>query len=141
MEKKKKLQKQEELQFKLRQQMIPLFEQIKGEGEKIRVNCMPGSMLEKSINYFFNHYEGLTVCTKNIEVELENNFSERNLRSPVVGRKTWYGGHSKRGALTSAVLFSVVQSCLANGINPRQYFPWITEQIHQNNEILTPYEY
>jgi hypothetical protein len=121
--------------------MIPFFEKIKLECEKLQDNCMPNSLIEKSINYFLNHYKGLIICTNNIDVELDNNFSERSLRSPVVGRKTWYGSHSKRGALTSAALFSLVQSCLVNGVNPRSYFPWITEQIHQNKEILTPYEY
>lgn len=141
-----KLEKQKKLALKesqldLRKKMIPHFEKIKSECEKIQNNCMPGSSLEKAINYFLNQYEGLIVPTNNIEVELDNNSSERSLRAPVVGRKTWYGNHSKRGALTSAALFSVVQSCFVNGVNPRHYFPWITEKIHQNKEILTPYEY
>jgi transposase len=130
-----------ELQLELRKKMIPYFEEIKLECEKLQNNCMPASSLEKSINYFLNHYEGLTLCTGNIEIDLDNNFSERSLRSLVVGRKTWYGNHSKRGALTSAALFSVVQSCLVNKVNPRHYFPWIIEQIHRGKNLLTPYEY
>lgn len=71
----------------------------------------------------------------------DNNLSERELRSPVVGRKTWYGTHSKRGALTAAVLFSIVQSCKINNVNPRNYFPWVVRRIHVGEEIFTPYEY
>jgi hypothetical protein len=138
---KEKKQAPKESQLQFRQEMLPYFKEIKLECEKLQNNCMPGSSLEKSINYFCNHYVGLTICTDNIEVDLDNNFSERNLRPPVVGRKTWYGSHSKRGALTSAAIFSVVQTCLVNGVNPRHYFPWITERIHLNKEILTPYEY
>lgn len=138
---KEKKKAEPELQLEIRKKMIPLFEQIKIECEKLRNNCMPGSILEKSVNYFLNHYVGLTICTNNVEVDLDNNFSERSLRSPVVGRKTWYGSHSKRGALTSAALFSIVQSCLVNRVNPRNYFPWITERIHRKQTILTPYEY
>lgn len=102
---------------------------------------MSGSSLEKSINYFLNQYEGLTVCTKVIELDLDNNFSERNIRSPVVGRKIWYGSHSKRGAFTNAAHFTIVQSCLVNKVNPRNYYPWVIERILHNKEILTPYEY
>ena len=39
-----------------------------------------GSAVGKLFYYFLNHYDGLTVCTQNIEVELDNNFSERNLK-------------------------------------------------------------
>ncbi len=140
LEREKKLMNRN-LHFKFRQKMIPHFESLKIECQKLKNNCMPGSTLEKAVNYFLNQYEGLTVCTAHIEVELDNNLSERNFRSPVVGRKTWYGCHSKKGALTNAALFSAVQSCLINGVNPRHYFPWITERIHQGKEILTPYEY
>lgn len=128
-------------QLKLRQQMLPLFEKIKENCEKLTKEGTSVGHLKSAINYFLTNYKELTVCTQNIEIELDNNFSERNLRPPVVGRKTWLGTHSKRGAFTCAVLFSIVQSCKINGINPRNYFPWIVNRIHNNEEILTPYEY
>lgn len=124
-----------------RQEMIPLFEEIKNGCELIKDNCMPGSSLHKAIQYFLNNYSALTVCTQNIEVPLDNNLTERNLRAPVIGRKTWYGNHSKKGAHTSATLFSIVQSCKLNNVNPRDYVPWVVEKIHNKGEILTPYEY
>lgn len=131
----------EDEQLALRDQMVPHFEEIKEECETHRDNCMTGSGLEKATTYFLNRYDELIVCTKNIEVPLENNLSEREFRPPVVGRKSWIGTHSKRGAHTAAVLFSIVHSCRLNNINPRNYFPWIVDQIHRGNEILTPFEY
>jgi transposase len=92
-------------------------------------------------NYFLNHYDGLILCTSDIRVSLDNNHSEREIRSPVVGRKTWYGTHSKRGAETTAVHFSIIGSCKVNNINPRNYYPWVVNKILQGQEILTPYEY
>ncbi|MBF0299441.1 MAG: transposase [Oligoflexia bacterium] len=143
LEKQKKLTSSSEEQLKLRQQMIPFFEQIKTNCEKLKEKKVgvQGGVLDKSVNYFLRNYKELTVCTQNIEVELDNNFSEQNLRPPVVGRKTWYGTHSKQGALTNAALFSIVQSCKVNGINPRDYFDWIVKRIHSGKEVLTPYEY
>ncbi len=128
-------------QLHLRKQMRPLFEKIKKYCEEELKTVMPSSGLEKAVNYFLNHYEGLTLCTTNIDIPLDNNLSEREIRPPVVGRKTWYGTHSKRGAKTTAILFSIVQSCKINNINPRNYLPWIVEQIHKGKPILTPYEY
>ena len=128
-------------QLELRKQMIPLFEQIKINCERQKEDVMPESSLEKSINYFLNRYESLTLCTTNIDIPLDNNLSEREFRSPVVGRKTWIGTHSKRGALTGAVLFSIVHSCKLNNVNPRNYFPWIVNRLHAGDIALTPYEY
>ena len=124
-----------------RQMMLPHFESIKTECEKQQQSAMPHSGLSKAINYFLNHFSGLTKCLINPDIPLDNNLSERELRAPVIGRKTWYGNHSKRGALTSAILFSIVQSCKLNNINPRKYFPWVVELIHQGKAPLTPSEY
>jgi len=134
-----KITSTEQLEF--RKKMVPLFEQIKNKCEEQKKNAMPESGLIKAFNYFLNHYNGLTICTNNISVPLDNNLAERELRSPVVGRKTWFGTHSKRGALTNAVLFSIVSSCKMNNINPRNYFPWIVERIHKKENIMTPFEY
>ncbi|TAF72721.1 MAG: hypothetical protein EAZ58_01885 [Flavobacterium sp.] len=95
----------------------------------------------RAVNYFLNHYGGLTLCLTNLDLPLDNNLAERELRAPVIGRKTWLGTHSRRGALTTAVLFSIVQSCKLNGVNPRHYLPWAVKQIHQGKEVLTPHEY
>ncbi|MBF0207751.1 MAG: IS66 family transposase [Oligoflexia bacterium] len=141
LERQKKLTVSGDEQLKLRQQMIPFFEQIKDHCKKLVGMGVRGGLLDKSVNYFLSNYKELTVCTQNIAIELDNNFAEQNLRPPVVGRKTWYGSHSKRGAITNAVLFSIVQSCKVNRINPRAYFAWIVKRIHDNNEVLTPYEY
>ena len=124
-----------------RQEMLPLFKEMAEKCEEVKASLMPHSSISKAVNYFLNHYEGLTECTKSTNLSLDNNSSERSLRSPVVGRKTWYGTHSKRGASTNAILFSIVESCKINRINPRRYFPDMVERIHQGKEPLTPYEY
>ena len=102
---------------------------------------MPGSGLDKAVKYFLKHYDDLILCTTDPDIPLENNLSERNLRPPVVGRKTWLGTHSKRGAMTNATLFTIVQSCKICNVNPRNYFKWVVEQIHQGKRLLTPYQY
>lgn len=134
-----KKQKTSEAKLETRQKMLPLFEQIKKECQS--ATPMPKSAWEQSINYFLNHYEGLTLCSNNPDLPLDNNLSEREIRSPVVGRKTWYGTHSKRGALTCAIHFSIVQSCKINNLNPRNYLPWVVERIHKKEQLLTPSQY
>ena len=117
------------------------FDAMKALGTKLLPGVSSHSTLAKGINYFINNFEGLTRCLNDPDLPLDNNSQERLLRSSVVGRKTWYGTHSKRGAKTTASIFSVVESCKLNGVNPREYFPWVVQQIHDGKEVLSPHEY
>lgn len=99
------------------------------------------SDLARAIKYFLNNFEGLTLYVKNLKIPIDNNQQERLFRSPVIGRKTWAGTHSKRGARTAAILFSIVESCKLIKINPRQYFKDMISMIHTQNKWLTPAKY
>ncbi|MCB0361975.1 MAG: transposase, partial [Bdellovibrionales bacterium] len=68
----------------------------------------------KRRGYFLGNYMGLTLFLDHPDVPIDNNPQERLLRSPVVGRKTWYGTHSERGAETAAILFSIIETCKIN---------------------------
>ena len=127
--------------LELRKKMIPLFESLKNRCEEELPQAMPGSYFAKALKYFLNQYDKLILCTTDIVVPLDNNHSEREVRPSVVGRKTWYGTHSKRGAETLQIHFSIVGSCKVNNINPRKYYAWIVDRIHKEKEVLTPYQY
>ena len=131
----------EEEKLELRKEMIPLFEDLKKKCEEELPDAMPESYFAKALKYFLNQYDGLILCTTNIVIPLDNNHSEREVRPSVVGRKTWYGTHSKRGAETLQIHFSIVGSCKVNNINPRKYYAWIVDRIHRGKEVLTPYQY
>jgi transposase len=127
--------------LELRQKMRPYFEAMKEQGQKDLLTTPEQGKHAKGVRYFLGNYQGLTLCLENGQVSLDNNAQERMLRSPVVGRKTWYGTHSERGARTAAILFSVSESCKLNGVNPRDYTPFVIEAIQQRKPVLTPHEY
>lgn len=99
------------------------------------------SSISKARNYFLNNFENLIRFAKDPMLPIDNNFQERQLRSPVVGRKTWYGTHSRRGAKTTAIMFSIVQSCKLNKINPRQYVTDLVRALHQGQAAYSPKQY
>jgi transposase len=69
----------------------------------------------------YNHWDGLTVFLTRPEVALDNNSAERALRTPVVGRKNYYGSGSIWSAHLAAMMFSVLQTLLVWGLNPRHW--------------------
>lgn len=126
---------------KIRKRMCKYF-------EKIRDKCLSDvggysskSKLGKAMNYFLKNYEGFTRFIDNQELPIDNNPAERVLRSPVIGRKTWYGTHSERGAETMAILFSIMQSCKINKVNPREYLKKLIADLHAGKNTYTPYEF
>jgi hypothetical protein len=63
----------------------------------------------------------LNVFLKHGEVPLDNNRCENAIRPFVIGRKGWMFSDTIAGAKASANLFSLVETCKANGIEPHGY--------------------
>ena len=61
--------------------------------------------------------EGLFIFVRDPSVDPTNNLSERKLRSLVVFRKITNGSRSIKGAETTAILFSVVETLRSQGQN------------------------
>lgn len=121
--------------------MVPHFEAMKAAAMERFIAYPSKSSIAKAMKYLLKNYAELTLFTKHSELPIDNNPLERLLHNPIIGRKTWYGTHSKRGALTSAILFMLVESCKLNGVNPRLYFKRLIEDLHVGLEPYSPHEF
>ena len=124
--------------LELRAQMKPRFEQMKERALRELPSYPSQNVYIKGLNYFLENYEGLTLFLSDPDIPIDNNSQERLLRSHVVGRKTWYGTHSERGAKTAAVLFSLIETCKLNHVNPREYFKNLVEDLLSGRRPYTP---
>jgi len=124
--------------LRVRRLMKPLFEQMRLLATEQIGAYSTKSKMSVAMKYFLKNYKELTLFTGISELPIDNNRQESLLRSPVIGRKTWYGTHSPRGAKTMAILFSLVESCKLNKINPRQYFKKLIENLHAGQNPFTP---
>jgi transposase len=124
-----------------RLKMREIFEEMRAEAYRRIPSYSEKSAIVKAYQYFLKNYDGFTDFTKSAVAPIDNNPQERLLRNPVIGRKTWYGTHSVRGAETAAILFSVIESCKLNGVNPREYLPKLVADMHEKKNQYTPAEY
>ena len=53
---------------------------------------------------------------------MDNNESERRLRDPAVGRKNYYGSGSVWSGALTAICFTIFQTLLKNGVDPKKWF-------------------
>jgi transposase len=126
--------------LELRSQMRTRFEAMRTRALAELPGYPEPSKYAKALRYYLENYDGLTLFLGDAEIPIDNNPQERLTRSHVVGRKTWYGTHSERGALTAAILFTLVESCKLNHLNPREYFGQLIYDLHHGNAVLTPHE-
>lgn len=127
--------------LELRSQMRPRFEAMKAKALQDLPSYPDASKYAKGLKYFLENYEGLTLFLTDSDVPIDNNSQEGLLRNHVVGRKTWYGTHSERGALTAAILFTLVETCKLNHVNPREYFKKLVTDLHDGEPVRTPFEF
>ena len=130
-----------QMALQLRQTMDPLFEKIYGLSCEILLDNTTNSSIGQAANYFLKNLPGLTIFLTDLEIPISNAPAERSIRNPVVGRKTWYGTHSRKGADTTAVHFSIFESCRLNGVNPREYYNHLAKLHNTGNPLLTPFQY
>ena len=124
-----------------RAKIQPFLDKMKNQALSMMDGYSSKSSISVAINYFLKNFDHLTLFVKNHELPLDNNSQERLMRNPVIGRKTWYGTHSKRGAKTSAILFSIVESCKLNNVNPRAYLKHLVAAIHGGKSHFTPAQF
>ena len=65
------------------------------------------------------HWDGLTLFLTDPRIPLDNNRAERLLRHAVVLRKNSYGSGSEWSGEMAAKMFSIVQTWLINGLDPK----------------------
>ena len=81
----------------------------------------------KALRSLVNHREGLCVFVDRPFVPLDNNFAERILRAPAIGRLLSHGSDSVEGAEFTATLYSVVGTLSMNGIDVLRWLEaWLT---------------
>ena len=78
-------------------------------------------LLATALGYAVRQREPLTRFLDDGRLRIDNNASERALRSIAVGRKAWMFCGSDDHAQATANLFSLIASCRLHGLDPEAY--------------------
>jgi len=101
----------------------------------------PKSAMGEAMRYVINQYEPLTRFLDDVAIDPDNNLSERLLRIIALGRKNYlFVGHEQAGR-NSAMLASLLATCVLHEVNPQDYLADIllrvqTHPASQINELL-----
>ena len=89
----------------------------------------PKSDMAKAIAYGTKRWLALCRFLDDGRLEIDNNIAERALRGVAVGRRNWLFAGSKTGGERAAAIYTVVQTCKANGVDPQAYIADVTGKI------------
>jgi transposase len=82
---------------------------------------LPASLLGKALHYLASQWSKLQRFVEDGTYPIDNNACENAIRPFVVGRRNWLFADTVAGANASANLYSLLQTCLANGIDGYRY--------------------
>ena len=85
----------------------------------------PKSALGKVFHYLKEQWPYLTNYLKDGRLDISNNRAERSIKPFVIDRKNFLFANTARGATGSAIMFSLIQTAIENGLDLHQYLIWL----------------
>ena len=89
----------------------------------------PKSDMAKAIAYGTKRWPALCRFLDDGRLEIDNNIAERALRGIAVGRRNWLFAGSRASGERAAAIYTVIQTCKANGVDPQAYIADVIAKI------------
>jgi transposase len=105
----------------------PIVTKIKSWLDSKAHKVLPKSLLGKAIHYTLGLWPQLITYLEDGHIPIDNNLAENAIRPFVIGRKAWLFSGSPRGARASGMLYSLIESAKANGLEPKAYLNHLFE--------------
>ncbi|MFN0302785.1 MAG: transposase [Burkholderiales bacterium] len=123
---------------KLRQeQSVPKLAIILDWLTATQPKVLPKSPLGDAIGYALRHWSALTRYIEDGRLEIDNNGAERSLRTIAVGRKNWTFLGNERAGKSAAILYSLIMSAKAAGVDPRLYIRDLLLRVGHCKDVAT----
>jgi len=91
----------------------------------MRLRSAQKSLLGKAAHYTREQWPWLVNYLLDGRLEISNNLAERSIKPFVMGRKNFLFANTPKGAVTSAVIYSLIETAKENGLDPYRYLTWV----------------
>jgi transposase len=125
---------EERLRIRLEKE-VPIIDDLidKIKGKLIDGKILPKSKFKEALGYFCGLIPHLKNYTKHAYARMDNNVAERAVRPLAIGRKNWLFVGNEDGGESAAIIFSLIQTCRALEVNPREYLEDIMRRLMSHN--------
>lgn len=108
---------------------IPVLNELHDWMEKMLHMVPPKSALGTALSYMRDYWGKLARYTERGDLPIDNNRCENAIRPFVIGRKAWLFSDTAAGANASAIIYSLVETAKANGIEPYTWLRHVLEHL------------
>lgn len=108
----------------------PLLSTLREFLERERRPALPKSPWGEAIGYALNQWDALVRYTEDGRLSIDNNPAEQGLRRIAVGRSNWLFAGSPAGGKRAATLYSLIESCRLQGVEPFEYLRDVLSRLH-----------
>ncbi len=98
------------------------------------------SLIGDAILYTLNQEVYLRRYLDDGHLSIDNNSAERAIKNFAIGRRNWLFAKSIRGADASAIVYSITETALLNGLKPYNYLTYILDEIRKMGVFPEPEE-
>ena len=109
-------------------QSVPALADLHAWMVKTAPLVTPKSALGTALAYMKNLWPMLVRYTERADLPIDNNRCENSIRPFVVGRKAWLFSDTTAGARASAVIYSLIETAKANGVEP---YAWLRRVLRE----------
>jgi transposase len=89
----------------------------------------PSVALGQALGYLHNQWPRLECYIARGDLPIDNNPAENAIRPFVIGRKAWLFSTSQAGARASALIYSLVETAKANGLEPYMWLRTVLREL------------
>jgi transposase len=100
----------------------PIMEEFYSWLDKMQPTVLPRSELGKAVAYALNHRVEFKRFLDDGRLEMDNNHTERMIKPLVMARKNFMFCNSVAGANSVCMHFGLIQTAIAHGLNPYEYY-------------------
>jgi transposase len=103
--------------------------------DAVRPTVPPGTALGKALGYLHQQWPRLIRYIERGDLPMDNNAAENAIRPFVVGRKAWLFADTPAGANASALIYSLVETAKANGLEPYLWLRHVLRNLPTANTV------
>ena len=92
-----------------------------------KLDPVASSKLEEVVTYARNQKQCLNAFMEHGEVDISNNIAENAIRPFVVGRKNWLFRDTSKGADSSVIVYTLVETAKANDVELFSYLQYVLD--------------
>ena len=107
---------------------MPILAELKAWLDTTLPTVPPKTALGEALAYLHKYWPRLVRYTERGDLPIDNNRCENAIRPFVIGRKRWLFADTPAGAHASAVIYSLIETARANGLEP---YTWLRRVLRE----------